>query len=213
MVPTDAAGRVEAFIEKPAPGTAPTNLINAGSYVLEASVLSRIRGDRRVNIERETFPAMVADGTLYALASEGYWLDVGTPERYLAATRDLLEGRRPGIPAPGARQHAPGVWTIGAASLDGELRDSLAGAGARVANGAEVDTSVVGRDAVVGGGALVRRSVLLAGAQVGERAVLVDCIIGPGARIGAGARLQDSVVGAGAVVGPAERHDGARLPA
>src|SRR5579863_5337094 len=66
VVETAADGRVRAFIEKPAPGTAPTNLINAGSYVLEASVLSRIPGDRRVNIERETFPAMVADGTLYA---------------------------------------------------------------------------------------------------------------------------------------------------
>jgi len=213
VVPTDANGRVDAFIEKPAPGTAPTNLINAGSYVLEASVLSRIPGDRRVNIERETFPAMVANGTLYALASEGYWLDVGTPERYLAATRDLLEGRRPGSPAPGASEHAPGVWTLGAASVDGELRHSLAGSGARIAKGAEVDTSVIGRDAVVDGGAIVQRSVLLAGAQVGKRAEIVDCIIGPGARIGARARLQESVVGAGAVVGPAERHDGARLPA
>jgi mannose-1-phosphate guanylyltransferase len=212
VVPTDEKGRVDAFIEKPAPGTAPTNMINAGAYVLEASVLSRIPGDRRVNIERETFPAMVADGTLYALGSEGYWLDVGTPERYLAATRDLLDGGRPGGPAPGARQVAPGVWTLGEPTLHGELLRSLAGDGAIVAEGAGVEASVVGRAAVVERDARLRGSVLLAGARVGEGAEVVDSIIGPGAHIGAGARLRETVVGAGAVVGPAERHEGARLP-
>jgi len=213
VVPTDEKGRVDAFIEKPAPGTAPTNMINAGTYVLDASVLARIPADRRVNIERETFPAMVADGTLYALASEGYWLDVGTPERYLTASRDLLEGARPGSPAPGAREVAAGVWTIGAATLDGSLVRSLAADGARVAQGATVDTSVIGREGVVGPAAVVRGSVLLAGAWLGEGAEVVASIIGPGARIGAGARLRDTVVGAGVVVGPAERHEGARLPA
>jgi NDP-sugar pyrophosphorylase family protein len=165
-----------------------------------------------VNIERETFPAMVTDGTLYALGSEGYWLDVGTPERYLAATRDLLEGGRPGGPAPGARQVAPGVWTLGEATLHGQLLRSLAGDGALVAEGAGIEGSVVGRGAVVERDAIVRRSVLLAGARVGEGAEIVDSIIGPGAQVGAGARLGETVVGAGAVVGPAERHEGARLP-
>jgi len=212
VVPTNDTGRVAAFIEKPAPGTAPTNEINAGTYVLEASVLTRIPPDRRVNIERETFPAMVADGTLYALASEGYWLDVGTPERYLTATRDLLEGARPGTPAPGAREVAPSVWTLGQPTLHGEVVCSLAADGARVEEGARIETSVVGRDAVVERGAIMRGSVLLAGARLGEGAELVDCIIGAGAEIGAGARLRETVVGAGAVVGTAERHEGARLP-
>src|ERR1019366_7248967 len=73
VVPTDGAGRVIAFIEKPPPGTAPTNLINAGTYVLEESVLGRIPGGRRVSIERETFPALVADRGLFALPSDAYW--------------------------------------------------------------------------------------------------------------------------------------------
>ncbi len=104
VVATDGDGRVEAFIEKPAPGTAPTNLINAGTYVLEPTVLRRIASEGRVNIERETFPAMVADGALYALESRGYWLDVGTPERYLQASTDLLAGGRPGRPVAEARR-------------------------------------------------------------------------------------------------------------
>ena len=83
VVPTDPQGRVEAFIEKPPRDEAPTNYINAGTYVFETSVLDRIPADRRVSIERETFPALVESGTLYALGSEAYWLDTGTPDAYL----------------------------------------------------------------------------------------------------------------------------------
>ena len=90
VVPTDDRGRVQAFIEKPKAEDAPTNLINAGYYVLEPSVLGRIPAGRKVNIERETFPAMVADGRLFARADPAYWLDVGTPERLLQASLDVL---------------------------------------------------------------------------------------------------------------------------
>jgi len=215
VVPTDAEGRVEAFIEKPAPGTAPTNLINAGTYVLEPSVLDRIPDGRRVNIERETFPAMVADGTLYALASDCYWLDVGTPERYLAATADLLDGRRPGEPAPGARQVAEGVWHTGTPFVEGEVgRASLIADGARVEAGARVQASVVGRDARIGPGAVLARSVVLSGARVGAGALIRESIVGPDAVIGEGARLAGwTVVGAGATVAAGTVHEGARLPA
>ncbi len=102
VVPTDDDGRVEAFIEKPPRDEAPTNLINAGTYVFEPSVLDRIPEGRRVSIERETFPALVKARTLFALGSDAYWLDTGTPDAYLRAHRDLLRGRRPGLPTPGA---------------------------------------------------------------------------------------------------------------
>ena len=92
VVPTDEDGRVTAFIEKPPPGEAPTNLINAGIYVLETSVLERIPAGRRVSIERETFPELVEGGILYALASDAYWLDTGTPEQFLQAQLDILSG-------------------------------------------------------------------------------------------------------------------------
>jgi mannose-1-phosphate guanylyltransferase len=214
VVPTAADGRVEAFIEKPAPGAAPTNLINAGTYVLEPSVLDRIAPQGRVNIERETFPAMVADGTLYASATTGYWLDVGTPERYLAANADLLDGTRAGPPAPGARETAPGVWTLGAADISGKVAGSLLGVGANVAAGAIAEASVVGRRATIGPGAIVRHSVLLPGARLEEGAEVTDSIIGPAAVVGAGAQLRGAtVVGAGALVGAGASYDGARLPA
>ncbi len=94
VVPTDERGAVEAFIEKPPRDEAPTNLINAGIYVLEPSVLGRIERDIRVSIERQTFPALVETRSLYALRSDAYWLDTGTPDAYLRAHRDLLAGRR-----------------------------------------------------------------------------------------------------------------------
>ena len=213
VVVADANGRVEAFIEKPPPGTAPTNLINAGTYVLEASVLGRIPGGRRVNIERETFPAMVRDRALFAASSPGYWIDVGTPERYLTATADLLDGRR-GPPAPGACESSPGVWELGSPTVDGKLGPcSLVADAARIAEGALVDASVVGRGAQVARGAVVRGSVLLAGARVGAGAEITDSVVGPGAVIGAGAQLRGgTVVGAAAVVAEGARHDGARVP-
>ena len=93
VVPIDADGRVEAFVEKPPTGEAPTNWINAGAYVLEPSVLDRIPAGRRVSIERATFPEMVGDGSLFALHSDAYWIDAGTPATYLQAQLDLVDGR------------------------------------------------------------------------------------------------------------------------
>ncbi len=91
VVPTAADGRVEAFLEK-SPGPAPTNRINAGAYVLEREVVAAIPSGCAVSIEREVFPGLVEAG-LYGYLTEGYWMDIGTPERYLEATRDLLSGR------------------------------------------------------------------------------------------------------------------------
>src|SRR5256885_15337609 len=91
VVPTDENGAVEAFLEK-SPGPAPTNRINAGAYVIEREVVERIPPGRAVSFEREVFPGLVGEG-LYGYLSEGYWIDIGTPERYLEATYDLLSGR------------------------------------------------------------------------------------------------------------------------
>jgi mannose-1-phosphate guanylyltransferase len=215
VVPTDADGRVQAFIEKPNREDAPTNLINAGFYVLEPSVLDRIAPEGKVNIERETFPAMVADGTLYALASDAYWHDTGTPDRYLQAHRDLLSGRRAGVPTDGAEERSPGVWHVGDADVSGTVEPkSLIGAGATVESGASVVSSVIGGGARVGPGAVVRDSVVLRGSVIGPGAVVEGSIVGQDAVVGADARIGGlSVIGEGAVVEPGDVLHGARTPA
>ena len=210
VVPTDDEGRVLEFVEKPAPDEAPTNFINAGTYVLEPAVLTRIPPGRRVSIEREIFPELAAEGVVYALAADGYWLDIGTPEAYLQAQRDFLTGAAgPGRPpAPGARQLAPGVWAAGKPSVVGEVRGpALVGDAASVDQGALVQRSVVGRGAHVCHGAVVEDSVLLAGSSVGEGATVRGSIIGYRSRVGAGALVEPlTVVGDDGVV-----PDGARL--
>src|SRR5439155_2382819 len=150
-------GRVIAFVEKPPPDEAPTNLINAGTYVLEPSVLDRIPTGRRVSIERETFPSMVEGGSLYAVSDGGvYWLDMGTPETYIQAQLDLVAGRRD-IPSP---------------------VDAVAD-GAEIAPTAVVESSIIGAKARIGPGALVAGSVVLPGASIGVNARVVDSIVGP----------------------------------
>ena len=179
-------GRVERFVEKPAPGTEPSNLINAGTYVLEPSVLARIPVGQKVSIERATFPAVAADGGLYAMATEDYWLDTGRPELYLAANLDVVRG---------LRRHD---------------RCVAVAPGARVAATAQITDSVIGAGAVVGDGAAVVRSVLLPGAVVGDGAQVADSVVM--GRIGDGADMRDSVLGADGVVGPGERVTGEKRP-
>jgi mannose-1-phosphate guanylyltransferase len=182
VVPTTAEGRVEAFIEKPPRETAPSNRVNAGTYVLEPTVLDRIPDGRRVSIERETFPAMVADGTLYGYVTSDYWLDAGRPDQYLQANLDLLDGARRGAPIDPL---GPGATVDPAASVS----TSVVGAGVRVAAGATIADSVLLPGAVVADGALVRGSILGRGVIVGAGARLTGTVIGDGQRIADGAVL------------------------
>jgi mannose-1-phosphate guanylyltransferase len=212
VVPTDSHGRVTAFIEKPAPGEAPTNLINAGIYVLEPSVLDKISGGRRVSIERETFPELVEAGILFALASDAYWLDTGTPQQFLQAQLDVLSGRRTKIPpVPEIRS---GIWVDPSAKAVGGLEPyCFVGEGAFVEQGASVSNAVVGAGASVSSRAEVSRSVLLARAQISPGASVIDSIVGPGAVIGEDARLSGmTIIGVGAEVPAGSELDGARYP-
>jgi mannose-1-phosphate guanylyltransferase len=216
VVPTDEGGRVQAFIEKPRRDEAPTNLINAGTYVLEPSVIDLIPTERRVSIERETFPALVEAGTLYALASDAYWIDAGTPSKFLDANLDLLSGRRGGPPVTTGRQVMPGVWFDGAGPVvDGDVEGpALIGDAAFIAGGASASNAVIGGGSRLAEGAVVSGSVLLPGAVVGKGAVVEGSIIGDGAVIGEGARVRGlTVIGPGVEVPAGASLDGARVPA
>ena len=94
VVETDAGGWVRRFVEKPAPGETESRTINAGTYVLEPSVIDRIPHLRRTSVEREVFPAMAAEGRLAAMATDDYWIDTGRPDTYLQANLDLIDGSR-----------------------------------------------------------------------------------------------------------------------
>jgi mannose-1-phosphate guanylyltransferase len=189
VVPTEPDGKVIAFVEKPPRDEAPTNLINAGTYVLEPSVLGRIDTGRKVSIEREVFPAMVLDGGLYAMADRSYWIDTGTPMKYLEAQFDLIDGRR-GAPVAG-------VHPTASVAPDAVVEHAILGAGVRV-----------------GAGAIVRDSAVLPGASVAAGATVIGSIIGPDASVGEGATVADlSVLGADVVVAAGAEIRGQLLPA
>jgi mannose-1-phosphate guanylyltransferase len=183
VVELDESGLVRRFVEKPAAGDTDSNLINAGTYVLEPSVLDLIEPGRRVSIERDTFPKLVARRDLSAIATDDYWIDTGRPQFYLQANLDLLSGRRGAVDSPPVAD------------------------GADVHPTAEVDGSVVGPGAAVGSGAVVTRSIVLPGGVVEDRATVVDSIIA--GRVCPGACVHESVIGssytvpAGAEVGSA----------
>jgi mannose-1-phosphate guanylyltransferase len=187
-VPTDASGRVTAFLEKtPDPVT---NRINAGCYVFRREVIDQIPLGRRVSVERETFPGLIAAGELVMGYHESaYWLDVGTPQAFVRGSCDLVLGRLPGPAVPGPA--GPCLLLAGASVADGAAvtGGTVVGAGTRVGAGATVDGSVLFDGATVGDGAVVRDSILGRGAVVAPGAVLDEAVVGDGAFIGAGNEL------------------------
>ena len=213
VVDADHSGRVRSFVEKPEPGKAPSNLANAGTYVLEPGVLDLIPGTGRSSVERDTFPRLASLGSLYSFPSDCYWLDAGTPESYLRAHLDLMSGARGLPPAPGAIEVAPGVWSAGEVRIDGEVSaGSFLGAGAVVEAGAKVARSAIGAGARVAGGGSVEASVLLAGSRVEPGALVKGSVLGYGSAVEQDAVVEcTSIVGDGATV-PAGAHlEGSRL--
>ena len=190
VVPTDGEGRVEQFLEK-SDGPAPTNRINAGAYVIEREVIEQlVPPGRAVSFEREVFPALIGRG-LYGFPAAGYWIDIGTPARYLEATWDLLAGR-PESTLP-----------------ERDVTGSLVGEGCLTAGAHIGPQSVLGSHCSVGSDTSVERSVLHDRVTVGPDCLLRECVLAEGARVGAGARVEP-----GALVGARARvADGAVVAA
>jgi mannose-1-phosphate guanylyltransferase len=174
LVRSGESGAVDAFLEKT--GEAVPGEINAGMYVLERSVLELIPPGEEFSIERDVFPRLVGNG-LHGLRLDGYWMDIGTPERYLQASWDILEQRV----ETRVRSTAPGMHV---------------GADVEIAAGAVVGPRVVlGSDSRVEAGAKVRDSVLLDGCVVGEGAQVNGSILSRGVKVAPGASLEGAVLG------------------
>ena len=198
---------VAGFLEKPSPEEIDTNLISAGAYVLERSVLDLIDPGRNVSIEREVWPALVGQG-LYGHAHDpAYWIDIGTPARYLQGSADILAGRvrtalRERLDGHGLARgegcvvdghlHGPAVLGDGVVIAEGAVVGPhvVLGDRVRIEPGVTVEDAVVLEDVVIGRGSTVTGSILAAGVQVGA-----DCTISGGAVVGAGV-----VLGAGNVL-------------
>lgn len=181
VVPTDPEGRVLGFIEKPRRDLALTNLVNAGVYVLEPSVLARMPPGEVWSVERQLFPGMVEEGGgLYAMGTEGYWMDIGTPDKYLQANLDALSGR----------------YTTSAVPRPGEAASCIAPE-ASVGPRARVSSSCVGRGAVIEDGASIVDSVILPGAMVSQGASVVRSILGEAVTVAPGVSVAQQTIADG----------------
>ena len=185
VVEVDDKGWVQRFVEKPQPGETSSNVVNAGTYVLEPSVINRIPEGQRVSIERVVFPAMVADGRLAAMATNDYWIDTGLPSTYLRSNLDLIDGTRERILAS-------------------------VGANAHIHSTASITHSVIGEAAVIDEGCVIIDSVVLPGAHIGARVRLESSLVM--GNVGDDSSLISCVIGADAHVPPHSQLVDAKVP-
>ncbi len=189
------------FVEKPSPDQIDTNLISAGAYVLEREILDLVPAERKVSIEREVWPLLVGDG-LYGCPSESYWLDIGTPERYLKATFDIIEGN---VRTPVLERLGDDYLVVDeTAQVRGRaVPPAMLQRGVRVAEGAHAGSlAVLGEGVSLGEGAVVERAVVLDGTEIGADCTLRDCIVAAGCRIGERTQiLEGAVLGEGVTIG------------
>jgi len=213
LVETNAEGRIQCFREKPTSDEEiTTDTINAGVYLMDAALLRRIPAGRAVSIEREFFPALIADDVpCYGFIATGYWRDIGNPTAYREAQMDLLDGRVRTALAPPGQRHG-GVWLAADAVKikDRVAPPSVVGEDVEISEGARVGPrAVIGAGCRIGAGASVDHAVLWEGVHVGAGARLTGCVVGDRARIGARAQIGANVaLEPGAVVA-----DGARIEA
>ncbi|MCK8670058.1 NDP-sugar synthase [Rhodococcus sp. HM1] len=187
-VPTDADGRVTAFLEKTQ--DPPTDQINAGCYVFKREIIESIPEGRPVSVEREVFPALLTEGKrVFGHVDAAYWRDMGTPEDFVRGSADLVRGIAPSPALPGQRGESlvhPGASIAPGALLIG---GTVVGRGAEIGAGARLDGAVIFDGAKVEAGAVIERSIIGFGVRVGPRALIRDGVIGDGADIGARCEL------------------------
>jgi mannose-1-phosphate guanylyltransferase len=201
LVRLAADNSVQDFVEKPSSDRIDTNLISAGAYVLQREVLELVEPDRNVSIEREVWPRLIGEG-LYGYPSESYWLDIGTPARYLQGTFDILEGN---VQTAVRARLGEGWLAIdeGAEVRGRAIPPAVIERGVHVAEGAHVGSLVVlGQNVRVGSGTTVERAVVMNGAEIGPGCTLRECIVAAGCHVGAGTEITGgAVLGEGVTVG------------
>jgi mannose-1-phosphate guanylyltransferase len=187
----DGTCRVTTFVEKPAPGSEPSNLANAGFWLFSASLIAAADGREFNRVEDALFPNLVSAGRpIFGFRHTGYWRDVGTPEAYREAVMDALDRTATAQGAPGT-PGAPGL-----AWLDSS---------ARVARTASVRHSSVGADCTLEDGAIVTHSVLWEGVRVGAGAHVENSVLGAGFQVPPGALIRDTCLVPPSAVGAPSR--------
>ncbi len=201
LVRTQDEGQVTEFVEKPSADAVDTRNISAGAYVLERSVLDLLEPEQPASIERDVFPQLVGSG-LYGCVSEGYWLDIGTPERYLQGTFDILEG----TVGTAFGERTGGTYLVVEQNVESQGRiipSTLVQSGCQIGDGARVGGRAVLEQGVrIGENTSVEQAVVMRGAEIGANCTLRDCIVAGGVRIGDNTTITGlAVLGEGVTIG------------
>src|SRR5687768_17199270 len=199
LVETEPDGRVRRFLEKPNPDEITCDTINAGIYVLEPDTFDRIPKDVSYSIERAYFPSLIErHETFVAYVDRGYWIDIGTPEKYVQVHRDMFDGRFIGGPFATADRHQP-VVASDARVEDGATLEApcFVDSGAQVKSGAVIGPySVIGRGVVVEEEAHVASSIIWPNTRIGQHAAVDGAILGRNCHVGRNVAVRgDAVLG------------------
>jgi mannose-1-phosphate guanylyltransferase len=187
VVETNAEQRVQRFLEKPRPEEVTTNMVNAGTYIIEPALLRHVPAEQHAMFERNLFPlALASDDPIYGYPSKAYWTDIGKPQTYLDVHHDLLQGKA-NYPLEGHNVQR-GVWLQGEAEIDvsAELVGPLLiGAGVKIGRNVRiVGPAVLGAGCIVAEGAFIEGSVLWANNSIGEGARIEQSLVGQNNQIG-----------------------------
>ncbi len=205
LVPLENGGRIKAFLEKPSWDEVTTDLINAGTYVLEPRLLEQVPAGENYSFERGLFPSLLEKGEpMYGFPSGAYWLDIGTPEKYLLAHHDVLDGNL-NLEMPG-EQIKNRVWADSECRIDESATvfgPAVIGSRCRVDAEATIYAhTTLGADCVVERGARLEGCVLFDGCVVGEGSVVRNSVLGKGVRVGKRVHVEEAaVLGEGLVIG------------
>ena len=199
LVETDERGNIRRFLEKPKPDEITCNTINAGIYVLEPDTFDRIPKDTPWSIERSFFPSLIERREAFvAYVYRGYWIDIGTPEKYMQVHRDIMDGRytssrsAPFGAAPGSAWVSDEARVEDGATIEGPC---FVDAGAVVKTGARVGAySVVGRHCHIDEHAALDRAIVWANTRISQEALVRRSILGRHCHIGRSAAIEDGVV-------------------
>lgn len=191
LVETEDDGRVRRFLEKPKPEEISCNTINAGLYVLEPRILDYIPAGEKFSFEYQLFPALLANNEpFYAYTMNNYWLDIGTPQRYLQANDDLINGRIKSF----AIDRKPVNANVEGDAVRVDAR-SVVDPGCSIKPGVEITNSVIGSNCVIEDRVKIENSVLLAGAHIGKAAEIRNSVIGKSSIIGRNSRIEGATLG------------------
>ena len=196
LVDTDAQDRVTRFLEKPSRDQITTNMINAGTYILEPDVLSRIPSQSSFSFERELFPLLLEQGEpVYAYPSSAYWIDIGTPEKYFQLHQDLLSGQSTQHSHPVGEEAILGEQSFidPTAQIKGPV---LIGSNCTIGRRVKlIGPVVIGADSLISADAVVEASIIWRNVQIGPRVHLKDSIVADNCRIDSDSIVEGSILG------------------